>query len=196
MSDIKSRPIWGRIRPVAHAARHFVCCEGSSAARHVAETFSPNAEALKQVTILYGNTDRNEEAGHTLDALGAEASLHYPTRQTLLISFKAHLKRLHMGAQIYLCGPEAFLNEATAIAESHGVLKEAVQTELCGANARRVQCVHCKGLIENVAYTPIACEHCGVNLMVRDHYSRRLGAFMGVCVDAEAPGDLPARESF
>jgi hypothetical protein len=29
---------------------------------------------------------------------------------------------------------------------------------------------------------------------VRDHFSRRLGAFMGVMVDAEAPGEIPAIE--
>jgi dimethylamine monooxygenase subunit C len=33
-----------------------------------------------------------------------------------------------------------------------------------------------------------------LNLFVRDHYSRRLGAFQGVCVDAEVPGDVPAVE--
>ena len=27
---------------------------------------------------------------------------------------------------------------------------------------------------------------------MRDHYSRRLAAYMGVMVDAEAPGELPA----
>jgi hypothetical protein len=33
-------------------------------------------------------------------------------------------------------------------------------------------------------------------LLVRDHYSRRLGAFMGVCIDAEAPGEIPPAEAF
>jgi hypothetical protein len=28
-------------------------------------------------------------------------------------------------------------------------------------------------------------------LLVRDHYSRRIGAFQGVCIDAEVPGELP-----
>jgi hypothetical protein len=33
-----------------------------------------------------------------------------------------------------------------------------------------------------------------LNLLVRDHYSRRLGAFQGVCIDAEVPGELPPAE--
>ena len=35
------------------------------------------------------------------------------------------------------------------------------------------------------------CPGCGRSLFVRDHFSRRLGAFQGVCVDAETPGDVP-----
>jgi hypothetical protein len=31
-------------------------------------------------------------------------------------------------------------------------------------------------------------------LLVRDHYSRRLAAFQGVCIDAEVPGDVPPVE--
>jgi hypothetical protein len=37
----------------------------------------------------------------------------------------------------------------------------------------------------------VKCAHCGTNLLVRDHYSKRLAAFQGVCVDAEVPGELP-----
>jgi len=31
-------------------------------------------------------------------------------------------------------------------------------------------------------------------LLVRDHYSRRIGAFQGVCIDAEQPGTAPEPE--
>ena len=60
-----------------------------------------------------------------------------------------------------------------------------------GSFARRVQCVHCKGITENVALDPFQCSHCGLNLFVRDHYSRRLAAFQGVNIDAEDPGSVP-----
>ena len=56
---------------------------------------------------------------------------------------------------------------------------------------RRVQCVHCKGITENVSTDPFVCSHCGLNLFVRDHYSRRLAAFQGVNIDAEDPGQVP-----
>ena len=62
------------------------------------------------------------------------------------------------------------------------------------STARRMQCVHCKGITEDVAIDPFVCAHCGLNLFVRDHYSRRLGAYQGVCIDAEDPGNVPARK--
>jgi dimethylamine monooxygenase subunit C len=55
-----------------------------------------------------------------------------------------------------------------------------------------VQCVHCKGVTEDVATDPFQCSHCGLHLFVRDHYSRRLAAFQGVNIDAEDPGLVPA----
>jgi len=33
-------------------------------------------------------------------------------------------------------------------------------------------------------------------LEVRDHFSRRLGAYMGVRIDAEVPGEVPREEVF
>jgi dimethylamine monooxygenase subunit C len=51
--------------------------------------------------------------------------------------------------------------------------------------------VHCKGITENVATDPFRCGHCGLNLFVRDHYSRRIAAFQGVNIDAEDPGQVP-----
>ena len=44
---------------------------------------------------------------------------------------------------------------------------------------------------EDVTVDPYICPGCGHALFVRDHFSRRLGAFQGVCIDAETPGDVP-----
>ena len=57
-----------------------------------------------------------------------------------------------------------------------------------------MQCVHCKGITEDVETDPFVCDHCGLNLFVRDHYSRRLAAYQGVCIDAEDPGNVPAQK--
>jgi len=45
---------------------------------------------------------------------------------------------------------------------------------------------------EDVRTNIVRCPGCARWLLVRDHYSRRLAAYMGVMADAEAPGELPA----
>jgi hypothetical protein len=51
-------------------------------------------------------------------------------------------------------------------------------------------------MIEDATANIVACPGCGANLFVRDHFSRRLRAFMGVKADAEMPGELDAAENF
>ena len=99
-----------------------------------------------------------------------------------------------MGFQLYLAGTEGLIGQVTAEALAAGLPGDAIQSEHRGSIARRMQCVHCKGITENVATDPFVCAHCGLTLFVRDHYSRRLGAFQGVCVDAETPGVVPPTE--
>lgn len=97
----------------------------------------------------------------------------------------------HMGTQLYLAGTEGLIGQVIALAAAAGVPVDAIQTEHRGSIARRMQCVHCKGITEDVTTDPFSCSHCGLTLFVRDHYSQRIGAFQGVCVDAETPGILP-----
>jgi hypothetical protein len=99
-----------------------------------------------------------------------------------------------MGTRLYVAGTEGFIGQALQVAMELGVDPASVLTEHCGSLARRVQCVHCKGITENVTANPVSCSRCGLALFVRDHYSRRIGAFQGVNIDAEAPGTAPAPE--
>ena len=191
MSEIKSRPIWGKLEPAEQAAAHLVCAEGRGI-EAVRAGFGGRDGLLAQATIVHVAPIG---AGKP-EGIGGAAYHPHPSRATALTAFRAHLARAKMGTQVHLVGSEAFLNEATTVASACGVVGDGLTTELCGPATRRVQCVHCKGMMDEVAVSPLACSHCGVNLTVRDHYSRRLGAFMGVCVDAEAPGVLPAAVRF
>jgi predicted RNA-binding Zn-ribbon protein involved in translation (DUF1610 family) len=96
-----------------------------------------------------------------------------------------------MGTQFYLAGSEGLIGQAERDIMATGIPFAAIQKEHRGSTLRRVQCVHCKGITENVATDPFKCSHCGLNLFVRDHYSRRLAAFQGVNIDAEDPGEVP-----
>ena len=96
-----------------------------------------------------------------------------------------------MGTRLYLAGTEGFIGQTMKVALDQGIDFNSIRTEHRGSTARRVQCVHCKGITDDVKTSPYKCSHCGLNLLVRDHYSRRLAAFQGVCIDAEEPGTAP-----
>ena len=90
-----------------------------------------------------------------------------------------------MGLRVYLAGTEGLIGQAMQAALEAGIDHTSIQTEHRGSLARRMQCVHCKGITEDVTTQPATCSHCGLLLLVRDHYSRRLAAFQGVCINAE-----------
>ena len=96
-----------------------------------------------------------------------------------------------MGTRLYVAGPESFIGLAMKIALEFDLNKDEVRAEELGSRARRVYCIHCRATTEDVRTNIARCVDCGSWLLVRDHYSRRLAAYMGVMVDAEAPGELP-----
>jgi hypothetical protein len=112
-----------------------------------------------------------------------------------LLSHLSHrLAREQIGLRLYALGSETFLWDVMNLAQAAGLGKDEVQLNHAGTLRRRVYCTHCKSKNENVATNIVACWACGASLFVRDHFSRRLAAFMGVKVDAEVPGEVPAIE--
>lgn len=114
-----------------------------------------------------------------------------------LAEFRTVLADSFMGTRLYVAGPESFIGLAMKIALEFNLNKDEIRAEACGTLARRVYCIHCRATSENVRTNIVKCIDCGRHLIVRDHYSRRFAAYMGVMVDAEVPGDLPPiRETF
>jgi predicted RNA-binding Zn-ribbon protein involved in translation (DUF1610 family) len=112
-----------------------------------------------------------------------------------LFAHLAHrLAREPVGFRLYAAGTEAFLWDTMNIARQTGMGKGEVFLSHAGSLRRRVYCTHCKTMIEDVTTSIVPCPACGANLFVRDHFSRRLAAFMGVKVDAEVPGEVPEAE--
>jgi len=109
----------------------------------------------------------------------------------LLERFRAILEQSLMGTRLYVAGPESFIGLAMKIALEFNLNKDEIRAEECGSLARRVYCIHCRATTESVRTNIVRCVACERWLLVRDHYSRRLAAYMGVMVDAEAPGELP-----
>jgi hypothetical protein len=112
----------------------------------------------------------------------------------LLSHLSYHLAREPVGLRLYAAGTEPFLWDVANIAREAGLSGEEIFLTHAGSLRRRVYCAHCKTMNDDVTTNIATCRGCGAHLFVRDHFSRRLAAFMGVMADAEVPGELPATE--
>ncbi len=186
--SIPSRPVWGRLE--ARAGKHHLMIAEAEGAEAVIDIATPDLMAKSHVIYIPKDTAFEEK----LKALNP-AILHVaPSYQTAVPRLRRLLSDAHMGLQVYLTGTEGMMGQAMNEAVSAGIPHTAIQTEHRGSVARRMQCVHCKGITEDVEVDPFVCSHCGLNLFVRDHYSRRHAAYQGVCVDAEYPGNVPEQK--
>jgi dimethylamine monooxygenase subunit C len=192
-SAIRSRPIYGVLEP-RPGTLHLIIADGEGA-EAIADLLAKSADGeamLKATHIIYTPGPNGTDQSEILQALDAAQFYRAPTIPTLLPRLAQVLTNAHMGTQFYLTGTEGLMGQAERDIMATGVPYRDIQKEHRGSTVRRVQCVHCKGITENVATDPFKCSHCGLNLFARDHYSRRLAAFQGVNIDAEDPGQVPA----
>jgi len=191
--SIRSRPVYGLLQPRAGTAHLCVADgEGAGAIRDLFAKAGADAPAmLAKAHIIYVPGANGTDEFASLEALGAAQCHRSPSFWAAESRLRKVLADAHMGLQVYLAGTETLMGLAQRDVIEAGLPHDAVQTEHRGSLARRVQCVHCKGITENVTTDPFVCSHCGLNLFVRDHYSRRLAAFQGVNIDAEEPGNVP-----
>ncbi len=188
---IKSRPVYKGLKVDIHSARHLFALEGEGAEALLDQVKSAGQEFLAKSEILYVGPRAGADK---LRALKPFDFWTAPTIPVLLVRLRAALQAARMGTRFYISGTEGFIGQAMQVALDLGMDFASIHTEHRGSTARRVQCVHCKGITDNVTTSPFTCSHCGLPLLVRDHYSRRIGAFQGVNIDAEEPGSAPKPE--
>ena len=184
--SIKSRPVWGTFEARPGAAHLFIA--DAHGAEAILDVATPDLMAMGHIIYI----PRGEDFADKLRALNPAQFYEGPSYAAAVSRIRRTLEDAHMGTQVYLSGTEGLMGQAMNEAMQAGIEYNAIQTEHRGSIARRMQCVHCKGITEDVETDPFVCSHCGLNLFVRDHYSRRLAAYQGVCIDAEDPGNVPA----
>jgi hypothetical protein len=191
-SAIKSRPIYKGLHVSPHARRHLFALEGEGALALADQVAALGTEFLSKSDILMSLAARSREAwGDAAETVAARFlaganhpdSSHAPAgdarRQPWEHDFISPAPKGSSGRSCRLLWISASI--PTRFPQSTGIA------------ARRVQCVHCKGITENVT-SSLHMQSLRSCLLVRDHYSRRIGAFQGVNIDAEAPGTAPAPE--
>lgn len=191
-ATMKSRPVYAPLIPRA-GSLHLIVADGEGADA-VTDMLTGSADAggfLTSAHIMYCPGPNGTDLSARLEAQGAPQFFRAPTIPALLPRLVRVLADARMGTQFYLAGTEGLIGQAERAIMQTGFPFAAIQKEHRGSTVRRMQCVHCKGITENVATDPFKCSHCGLNLFVRDHYSRRMAAFQAVCIDAEDPGQVP-----
>ncbi|MEO8752441.1 MAG: dimethylamine monooxygenase subunit DmmA family protein [Casimicrobiaceae bacterium] len=148
------------------------------------------------IAVLYAKerTDASDFSA-PLSRTVADTFQGFESIAMMLETLRATLQAGRMGLRLYLAGSEHFLWSASSIAMGVGLCADEIQREHVGSLARAVYCVHCKAIAPHVSTNIVACPGCARTLMVRDHYSARLAAYMGFQIDAEAPGSVPAIET-
>ena len=190
---IRSRPVYAPLEPrPGHLHLIIADGEGAEAITDMLARAPDAGNLLAAAHVMYCPGPNGTDLSETLRGLGPMQFFRAPTIPALLPRLARVLSDAHMGSQFYLAGTEGLIGQAERAIMQTGFPYNAIQKEHRGSTVRRVQCVHCKGITENVATDPFVCSHCGLNLFVRDHYSRRIAAFQGVNIDAEDPGDVPA----
>ena len=187
--SIRSRPVYGTLEPRPGKA-HFMIAEAEGA-EALLDLAAQDADLMRAAHSISLPKTTGETYLEKLRALNPAQLYLGPSYEASVPRIRRVLSDAHMGLQVYLSGTEGLMGQAMNEAMQAGIPHSAIQTEHRGSVARRMQCVHCKGITEDVTTDPFVCSHCGLNLFVRDHYSRRLAAFQGVCVDAEDPGNVP-----
>jgi predicted RNA-binding Zn-ribbon protein involved in translation (DUF1610 family) len=193
VQGIKSRPVYEGLAIDPHARRHIFALEGEGALALLEQAVEPDILARSEILYTAG-ASRSTPHFDALAALGADQCWQAPSIETLLFRLRGSLVNATMSTRLYVSGTEGFIGQAMGLGIDFGMDYRSIPAEHRGSLTRRVQCVHCKGTTDNVTTSPFTCTHCGLSLLVRDHYSRRLAAFQGVNIDAEEPGTAPEPE--
>src|SRR6478735_4262849 len=104
-----------------------------------------------------------------------------------LSELRSVLGRSHVGVRLVLAGPPADIRAAAAAAAECGLQQEEL-TLLSDETAPRViYCPHCHATTTTVrpAGSEVQCQGCATNLATTDHFSRRMGAYLGYAAHAE-----------
>lgn len=190
---IKSRPRYAELELDSKARRHIAVCDQGGAAA-VQKMLRTSNVAAGHATVLVIGHDAESVEACAFESMGCDVIMTSPSVEAAMFRLDQVFAKATMGTRIYVAGVEGLIGQTVALAQRYGVKPMSVRQQHCGSLKRRVQCVHCKGMTEDVTTQIVRCTHCGVSLFVRDHFSRRLGAFMGVSADAEEPGVLPPIE--
>lgn len=190
-AGIKSKPVYRSLTPDGSGLYHLLIGQGQGA--QAIERLSRAFEAsAPQLEIFYSRQSLlNADESRRVLALPSESIQVCNEWSELEVSLRQRLKTAQMGVRLYIAGSEPFIWRISNLALEFEIREDEIQQEQADSQARRLVCVHCNAFTYPVTTNIVCCSACARHLLVRDHFSRRLNAYMGVQVDAEVPGEIP-----
>jgi predicted RNA-binding Zn-ribbon protein involved in translation (DUF1610 family) len=190
---IRSKPTYETLMWHEQALAHIVVAKGSGG-KAVLQLFQ-QMYPKQPVTVFYVRGKGNDpDFTEKLTKLVGNDIKVYDSEMEALYAFYRHLPDCKMGTRFYVAGSETFMWSMCKLANLFDIQEKEIQKEISHSLARPVYCVHCKATTPDVTTNIASCSKCGRKLFVRDHFSRHLGAYMGLMIDAENPGEVPAIE--
>lgn len=169
VDEMFSKPRYAS-QPSPHPARHRLVVAQDAA--YAAMLVEPTASTL--LLCLNGELPAPIEQECFAETVG------------LYLRLQLLLEQAQVGTRLYVAGDEAFVWHVYRLARHAGLLADEIELFKRGER-KRLFCVHCSTFQDIGEVGETCCSHCGVRLLVREHFSRRLGAYMGVCIDPDEP---------
>lgn len=144
----------------------------------------------------YENSEQSQQLAAALHSDQAVTALSLPSQHDdalarLMNQVEALLQQQKAGIHVVICGDEAFVWMVQQCCIRSGCLKEElsliVDQSTQQQSYKKVYCVHCGQTQHSAEQDICLCRFCKVELMIRSHFSERLGAYMGVCANAHQP---------
>lgn len=186
--SIKSQPVYHALEWDAAGVSHLLFVASDDQPLLDRLLAAPPRGALTVLTTDVTTGERLKPSGAAAEVVVADGLVRG------LEALESLLRVSDMGVRLYLVGCEDAIWQAAGIAARYGMSSAEIRLFQTGTKARPVFCVHCRAMTRGVRTNLVDCSGCGRTLFVRDHFSRRLGAYMGFQIDAEQPGVKPLVE--
>ena len=104
-----------------------------------------------------------------------------------LSQLRSEIELACVGVRLVVIGPATDIRAAAAVAAGCGLVEEEVTLISDGSEHRNIFCAHCRAVTRTIEPTgsEVQCQGCTTILAITDHFSRRMGAYLGYAAHAE-----------
>jgi hypothetical protein len=137
--------------------------------------------------VIYVSFGSGDTAGHDSGVQPRHDLRFDAADPEALAELRSALASSHVGVRLVLAGPPVDIRAAAAAAAECGLQQEEITLLGDDSAPRVIYCPHCRSTTKTVrpAGEEVPCQGCGTILATTDHFSRRLGAYLGYAAHAE-----------